>query len=184
MTKINKIAILGAGNGGQAMAAHLAIKGFQVNLWDRKLQRITSVQAQGGISLEGELSGFGKLEKITTNIESAIIDADVIMVVTTADAHGEIALKCAPFLKDGQIIVLNPGRTCGALEFKKVLEDCQTQARVYVAEAQSLIYACRIIGPAVVHVFGVKKFVPLAAMPAIETKYVLDSVSTLYYLIN
>ena len=32
------IAVIGAGNGGQAMAGFLALKGFGVNLWNRSKQ--------------------------------------------------------------------------------------------------------------------------------------------------
>ena len=34
-----RIAVLGAGNGGQAMAAYLALKGAQVNLYNRSQDR-------------------------------------------------------------------------------------------------------------------------------------------------
>ncbi len=45
------------------------------------------------------------------------------MVVTPSSAHREIASDARAHLKDGQIVVLHPGRTCGAIEFTKVLED-------------------------------------------------------------
>ena len=39
----------------------------------------------------------------------------MIMVVVPSSAHADIAKACAPHLKDGQIVVLHPGRTCGAI---------------------------------------------------------------------
>ena len=35
-----KFAVIGAGNGGQATAAHLALMGFEVNLYNRGKERI------------------------------------------------------------------------------------------------------------------------------------------------
>ncbi|MDZ7837274.1 MAG: hypothetical protein U5N58_04580 [Actinomycetota bacterium] len=62
-------------------------------------------------------SGLVKLKLSSNRIDKVIKGADVIMVVVPANAHASIAQRCAPYLEDGQIVVLNPGRTCGALEF-------------------------------------------------------------------
>ena len=180
MSLMMNVAVLGAGNGGQAMAGYLATQGFNVRLWDRSLERLEPIIIQGGITLTGKLSGFGALKTISTELLEVLQDAQVIMVVTTADAHEDIARRCVPFLQDGQVIVLNPGRTCGAMVFRQALSEARLSARVYVAEAQSLVYACRITGPAMVNVFGVKRLVPLAAMPAQDTPRVLESVQQMY----
>jgi len=66
------------------------------------------------------------------------------------------------------------------MEFRKVLEEKGCKARVYVAEAQTLVYACRISGPARVRITGIKQRVPLAALPATDTPYVLEKVTPLY----
>ena len=116
-----KFVVLGAGHGGKALTAHLAIKGFSVNLYNRTLSRIKPIIQLRGIELEGEIKGFGRLDIVTDDIKSAIEGADMIMVVVPANRHRPIAGKCAPYLKDGQIVVLNPGRTCGALEFLQAL---------------------------------------------------------------
>ena len=41
-----KFCVLGAGNGGLAMAGHLAIMGFPVNLYNRSKKRLLSVLIQ------------------------------------------------------------------------------------------------------------------------------------------
>ncbi|GAH85337.1 unnamed protein product, partial [marine sediment metagenome] len=121
--KAIKFCVLGAGHGGLAMAGHLAILGFRVNLYNRSEERLQGVKWHGGIQLGGEIRGFGTIERATSNIVEAIEDADILMVVVPATAHQTIAETCAPYLKEGQIIILNPGRTCGTLEFRKVLVD-------------------------------------------------------------
>ena len=49
-----------------------------------------------------------------------------------------------------------------------------------VAEAQTLIYTCRISGPARVDIRGIKKQIPLAAFPATDTPRALELASQLY----
>ena len=53
-------------------------------------------------------------------------------------------------------------------------------AQAKVAEAQTLIYACRISGPARVMIQGIKKRVPLATLPATDTPAVMEVVQALY----
>jgi opine dehydrogenase len=51
---------------------------------------------------------------------------------------------------------------------------------VTVAEAQSLVYACRLSRPAEVRITGIKKQIRLAAFPASETAAVVEAVRPLY----
>ena len=175
-----KVAVLGAGNGGQAMAADLALRGFSTNLWNRSQERITPLQNQGGIHLEGLLTGFSRPALITCNLEDAVSGTDIIMITTTADAHRSLIRQLSPYLREGQMIILNPGRTGGALEVRNTLREEHVMAQVYVAEAQSLPYACRITRPGSVRIAGIKNALPLAALPADDTPYVLESVQELF----
>ena len=45
-------AVIGAGHGGKAMAAHLALLGCQVTLYNRTAERVAAIKARGGIDLE------------------------------------------------------------------------------------------------------------------------------------
>lgn len=164
-----KFAVLGAGHGGKAIAAHLALKGFEVNLYNRTLARIRPIIKMRGIELEGEVSGFGKLNVVSNKMEKVVSDADIIMIVVPANAHRFMAERCAPYLEDGQVVVLNPGRTCGALEFLKVLRDKGNKKEVIVAEAQTFIYASRGMGPASAKIFRIKQAIPVAAIPSRKT---------------
>jgi opine dehydrogenase len=101
-------------------------------------------------------------------------------VVVPAFVHRFMAQVCTPHLHDGQVIILNPGRTGGALEFSQVLRQAGVRAHVYIAEAQTLVYACRIKGPARVWISGIKKRVPVAALPSSDTPTVLEVARLLY----
>ena len=169
-----RVAVLGAGNGAHAFAGDLAARGCSVRLYNKFAHEIADLRAAGGVNLEGAVEGFGRLELVTTDIAPVVASADVILVVVPATVHAFMAEACAPHLRNGQVVVLNPGRTGGALEFRSVLTRMGIKARVLVAEAQTLLFTCRITGPARVRVSGVKHAVTLAALPASETTAVLE----------
>lgn len=167
------IAVIGAGNGGQAMAAYLALKGCKVNLYNRSPLRIEAVKENGGIYLSGVYNGFGELNRVTTNLEKAVEDTEIIMIVTPAVAHRSLARELAWYLKDGHKIVLNPGRTGGALEFNNTLKKYHCKADVQVLEAQTFIFASRIIGPAQAKIYGIKEGVAIASFPGYQINEII-----------
>jgi opine dehydrogenase len=178
-----KFAVIGAGHGGKAMAAHLALMGFRVNLFNRTPAHIEVIRKRGGIELEspdGGPRGFGELALVTADIADAIRKVEVIMVVLPSSAHADIAKGMAPYLSGGQIVILHPGRTCGALEFTKMIREHGCKVDVTVAEAETFIYASRSDGPAQARIFRIKEAVPLAALPASRTQCVLDAVCEAY----
>ncbi len=175
-----KIAVLGAGHGGLAMAGHLAIMGYKVNLFNRNEERIWGIKSTGGIEVKGEVEGFGKLNLCTKSMQEAIEGAELIMVVVPAYAHRWMAEEASKYLKDGQIIILHPGRTFGALEFKQVLIERKVEADVIISEAQTFIYASRVIGPGQVRIFKIKNSIPLASIRAHLIPKVLCKLKPIY----
>ncbi|MEE9503382.1 MAG: NAD/NADP octopine/nopaline dehydrogenase family protein [Candidatus Aminicenantaceae bacterium] len=161
-----KFCVIGAGHGGLAMAGHLAIEGFKVNLYNRGKRRLRPVTNRKGIKVEGEVSGFGRIELASNSIEDCLEGIDIVMVVIPANGHMFIAKICAPFLQENQIVVLNPGRTGGALEFFNTLRQEGVTTYPFIAESQTFLYASRVIGPAHAKIFSVKHTVPLATLPA------------------
>jgi opine dehydrogenase len=183
MTNKTNYTVIGAGHGGKAMAGHLALMGFATTLYNRTPEHIAAIKELGGIDVEsndGAIKGFGRLEKVTSNMAEALESANMIMVVVPSSAHADIAKACAPYLKDGQIVVLHPGRTCGAIEFAKVLRDERCKADVTISEAETFLYASRSDGPAQSRIFRIKEAVPLAALPAKRTRQVLDIIHQSY----
>lgn len=179
-TKYPRFCILGAGHGGTAMAAHLSLMGFKVNLYNRSPERLRPIQVQGGIELiTGDLEdvphGMAALNAVTNDIKEAITDTDLLMVVVPATAHAFMAEQIAPHLVDGQMIILHPGRTGGALEVHSILRNNHVKADVIVAEAQTFIYASRSVNPAQTKIFRVKNNIPVAALPAHRTPEVVKA---------
>jgi opine dehydrogenase len=161
-----KFCVLGAGHGGLAMAGHLAIKGFNVNLYNRGRRKLFAVSHRKGIRVEGQVEGFGKISLASNNIKECLEGVDVLMVAIPANGHRYIAQHCAPYLKEHQIVVLNPGRTGGTLEFLQALREKGLKQFPFLAEAQTFLYASRAIGPGHAKIFSVKNSVPLATLPA------------------
>jgi opine dehydrogenase len=183
MSKKTRYIVLGAGNGGKAMAAHLALMGFSVTLYNRTPEHVAVIKTRGGIDLssyEDGPHGFGELALVSSDLGEALEGAHVVMVVVPATAHADVARALVPHLRDGQIVVLNPGRTGGALEFCHTLQECDCEADVTVAEAETLIYAARSEGPAQARIFRIKEAVPIAALPATRTHQVLEALSPAY----
>jgi opine dehydrogenase len=169
------ICVAGAGNGGLAMAGHLTLVGCRVNLFNRSEERLSAVKASGGIHVTGEVNGFARLNIVTTDARQALSGVDLIMVVVPATGHRDMGRILGPHLVDGQVVVLNPGRTGGALEFAETLRQLKVRTYPFIAEAETLIYACRITNPGQVRIFGIKNAVPVATFPAYHITDVLTT---------
>lgn len=176
MSKNTVWAVIGGGNGGQSMAGHLGIMGYRVRLYDIFQATVDAINNQGGIHVDGVVDGFGPLEFATTEIAKAVNGADVLVVVAPAIHHKEIAESCMPHISDGQIIIIHPGATCGAFEFKKVLDDAGSQVNCLISETNSLIYACRSTKPGYASILGIKQDLKIATLPASGNPRVLDVV--------
>jgi len=175
------VAVIGAGNGGSAIAAYLSSIGTKVHLCDLFPEYIKGIQEDGGITmtLDGKTSKHA-LDMVTADVVEAIRGVKLIMVVTPSFTHKMIAEACCSALSDGQIVVLNPGRTGGAMEFLNAIRTKGCTADITVAEAQTLVYSCRKTGPSSVEIYGVKKELTLGTFPANRTQMVLDELNPLY----
>ena len=175
--------VIGAGHGGKSMAAHLALMGKEVTVYNRTYAHIEILAKRRGIELDSYPTGphgFGAIKLATSDMDEALRDAQVVMLVVPSSAHADLAKVMAPYMRDGQIIILNPGRTGGAIEFDMTRRKAGNSAHILLAEAETLVYASRADGPAQGRIFRIKEAVPLAALPAIYTKKVLESIEDVY----
>lgn len=175
-----RFAVLGAGNGGQAIAADLTLRGYDVSLYDRYEAAVAPVRDRGGIRLIGAIKGFAPVRCVTNRIAEAMAGRQVLMIVVPAFAHRYIIETAVPHLEDGQILVLIPGSTGGALEACTIFDRLQLRKEVFLAETESLFYACRLVGPAKVRINAVKRRLALAALPASNTTKVLGVLAEAY----
>jgi len=176
-----KISVLGAGNGGQTLSAHLAIKGFEVNLFEHPKfkENIKKIIKKRSIKLTGALKGIGKLSVVTTNIEKAIKGTSVVFVVAPSFAQRELIKLALPYLDNEQIIVLIPGNF-GSFEVRNILRGVIIKKNIKIAEINSLPYACRKIESGEIDVWGVKSHISIAAFPALDTQYVTKVLKNIF----
>jgi len=176
------ITIIGAGNGGFAMAADLALSGWKVNLYElpRFKENLTPLLKERGIHITGAANtGFAKLPKITLDIEEAIEDAFCLMVNMVSLAHDEIAELLAPVIQEDQALFILPGNA-GSLVFAKAFRKKGKQMRAPIAETLTLPYGCRKTGPTSVNISRLlgKNF--LAAFPSRNNEKALTLFQALY----
>ena len=169
-----KIAIICAGSGGQAIATSLAIVGHEVRVFNRSGLRLESLKNCHEWRCYGALSAIGRPALVSSEIGDCLDDAKLIIVTSTADAHASLASLMAPYVVEGQIVVLMPGRTGGALEVRKIFDESGVSRNVYVAETQTLIYACREIIPGHIQILGVKSKVNISTFPSKDIKLVIN----------
>ena len=173
---MGKITVLGAGNAACTYAAYMGARGHDVCLYEVEAlaDNLTDVAAAGGFEITGcGLDGFGPVALTTTDIETAVRYADYILAVVPAFAHKILAEQCAPYLKSGQTVILNPGNMFGAVEFINVLRKNGNREDVTVGEVSSSVFACRRYRPNLVTVLGIKEKMQLACIPAARTEQVV-----------
>lgn len=169
------VAILGAGNGGMAFAAYLSLQGCEVRLYDCDAAVLAPVGVKRTINL---VDACGQravhVPMVTDEPEQAVSGAKLVMVVTPASAHAAVAASITPYLDEEAVVILNPGRTGGALEVSKIFKEHFDRRIPVVAETQTLLFACRKTSGDCVAIKGRKQSVKVAALPASETSRVVS----------
>ncbi|WZL73033.1 NAD/NADP octopine/nopaline dehydrogenase family protein [Clostridiaceae bacterium 35-E11] len=180
---IKRIAIIGAGNGGYAAAADLALAGYEISLYEdeRFKENIQELLVSKTIDLTGVgRTGKARINQVTTDIEEAISGADLILPIVPAYAFKVFAEKIAPFIKKGDRIVLAPGSTGGTLIVSKILYEKGKIDGVKIAEMHTLPYACRKTGPTSVNILLECRKLYFATFPAKYNEEMYNIVKEIY----
>lgn len=172
---IQRAAVLGGGAGARASAADLALNGWRVRICElpRFAENIAGLVAEPSLTITGVEEGEVQLDSVGVDLAQACEGADVILVVTQALAHAEIAELLAEVVTEEQIVVVNPGSTGGALEFAHILRGKRGSAPT-IAETSTLTYAARVTDDRGVLIRRRVKLVKTAALPATETERVVS----------
>jgi opine dehydrogenase len=178
---MNKFAVIGAGNAGSTVAAHLKLLGKEVSLYDVSEEQLKPIiENDNRLELTGniDIKGEARIDLVTMDLALAITDAQLIICTTPAHVHKFVAKDLAALIQPEQIVMLNPGRTGGALEFKKILKE-NGQSDILVVESQTILYACRRQGTTV-NVFGKKGEIPSAGLPRNQQDRFFDIIQTVF----
>lgn len=175
-----KYTVIGSGNGGLVTAGYIFLKGYEVFLYNRSEERIKYIKNHGYTIQFGDKSDKIWLNHVGNNLSEAVRDSDVIIAVITANGHSDLAEKITPYLEDGQIILLAPGRTCGVLLFNNTLKKAGCKANVIIAEANTLFFAARHKLPDLIEIKGIKKEVSVSALHSRDNDYVINVLSDIF----
>jgi opine dehydrogenase len=174
------VAIIGAGIGGLYLVAELGIAGFKLRLHDIDASRLSEIRARGGVDVEGESGGFAAVDRVTTDLFSAVDGADVIIVVTGGNAQAVVARSLAPLVRDGQVILLIQGNTGGSLIVRRALDHAGCRADVDVAEMDNYPYLCWRLSPTRIRPIVRKRWLQIATFPGNRIDEVFPRLSPLF----
>ena len=168
----NQVFVCGGGHQGLAMAAHLALNGVSVTMWNRSSEHIQDIIDTGEIYCSGVVSGVAKIKKASSVLSEVV--SDFVMVTTPSSTHKDIAKKLAPYVHKDMIVVLNPGRTFGAIEFAQTLVDCGVKELPHIAETQTIVYTCRRGEKNTSNILVLKQDVKIAALKDSDINYIMS----------
>lgn len=177
----HRYVVIGAGNGGLALAAELALRGKDLTLLELPAfaDRLAPLRAQGGIRVEartttfagGAGEHFAPLTRLST--DAAIVrDADIVVPVVPAQFHPVVIEAVLPHLRPGQVVLVNPGGVGGALVWANAIRSAGLTG-IRIAQPADLTYAGSRTEPGRVLVKGKKAKVMTGVFPAVETGAVM-----------
>ncbi|MBV7333552.1 NAD/NADP octopine/nopaline dehydrogenase family protein [Chloroflexi bacterium TSY] len=178
---MSRLTILGGGNTAFAVAANLALRGMEITICEHPdfawtLEPIVDNQT---IMLEGVAeTGLASLAKLTTDPQVGLQN-DLLLLIVPAYAHKPFAEFCAPYLRDGHIVVITPG-TLGSLEFARIVREAGNQSDIVFAETDTAPYVCRKSSPDSAIIWGVVSALGLGAYPATRTEEVADALAEIF----
>jgi opine dehydrogenase len=146
------ISILGAGNCGTTVAAELSLRGHEVTLiktshamhnqnFDFLMKHSGTVQI-----IENGKTVTAKIKHVTRDL-SYISKSKVVIIYIQTNFHEDLIKRIKPYLRDGQILLFNPGYLSTAY----VLKHC-SDIDLTICEAQSSFVDCRISEPGTVRI--------------------------------
>jgi opine dehydrogenase len=176
---MGKIAILGAGNVGQAIAGHMMLLGHNVALYSRWERDFEAIIENDGIDLVGDVEGHANKPLITTDLATAVKGVDTIVVAAPAFAHAYLSEQLAALLEPEQLVVFQPSVLGSSLELAKHFSLAK-RTPCLIAETPTSLYTCRLRGPAQVYIGAIKQTIQLATIPHYASQKALDQLS-LYF---
>ena len=164
------IYILGAGNGGTAVAAELSLRGHDVTLvktsnamHDKNFNYL--IKNDGKVKLiENEKTVTARIKRVTREL-SHLSESEVVIIYIQTNYHEALIKRIKPYLRDGQIVLINPGYLSTAY----MIKHC-SDIDITVCEAQSSFLDCRIIEPGTIRIGFRNVRNPLGIYPVRRTE--------------
>lgn len=103
---MEKIAILGAGSWGSALAALLGAKKYPVALWDRDAELVNAIQSLGENAKYLPDIPLGETVQATNSLRDALADAEWLIVAVPSDGVRPVISEAAAYI-ESQTAVLS-----------------------------------------------------------------------------
>lgn len=185
--RFSRFAVLGGGSDARLLAALCLAEGHAVTLFSAYGAELEALRAGSGIGLRGA-GPIGTYNvdresvpsvRATAEIDAAVREAEVIFLTGPVHKQRTYAMVLADHLSDGQVLVLAPGRSLGALETAWLLRVGGLSADITIVETQGLPYFFAAEG-ALLHLSKAPP-VPAATLPS-GRRAVLDALAPLLRL--
>lgn len=175
-----RITVIGTGNVGCTLAADLVRKGHTVSLLktSRSLHEENYLHLKQTGLLEIDDPYIGKYQSRISNLfeldyEKAVRFADTIIIATQTNYHESIIRRISPFLRDGQVIIFEPGYLSTAFLIKHCNKD------IVSIEAESSPIDCRITSPGLISVLFKNVLNPFGVYPLSKKTVALSVLQSL-----
>ena len=141
----DRVSVLGGGEDARLIAALSLAEGAKVSLFSAYGSELEALRSSSGVSLRGagpvgtyQVDRTSPSIQTTAELDASVRDADVIYLTGPVHKQRTYAMVLADHLSDGQVLVLAPGRSLGALETAWFLRIGGCTADVTIVEAQGL----------------------------------------------
>ena len=104
-TEVNKVAVIGAGSWGTAIAGVLSGKGLNTVLWGHNEEHVTTLQVDRENKKYLPGHPFPESLKIEIDLKEAATGADVVCMVVPSHGYRAVFKKLIPYLKTGASVV-------------------------------------------------------------------------------
>ena len=151
--RLTRIAVLGGGPDARLIAALALSENCEVTLFSAYGRELELMRASSGIALRGagpigsyQVGSGAASVTLTAELDAAVAEAEAIFLTGPIHKQRTYAMVLADHLSDGQVLVLAPGRSLGAVETAWMLRLGGCTADVTLVETQGLPYWFRAEG--------------------------------------
>lgn len=177
---MKKIAILGCGNGGMALAAYYAYLDHQINLWSDPAHttKLNGLKNGTGITANGYINKTVHVKKATVNLQEAVEGTEIVVICLPRQAHLEVFKKLLPYLDSKQIIIVLPGNF-SIMELNQYMLENNIIKKLNIIEANTFPFACRSDLPGQVDINAAKTNIGLAGNTPSESRKIASKIKAL-----
>lgn len=186
---MNKITVIGAGNGGVTAAYNFTKLGNNVCLYDQFefSTHLDAIKNNNGIEalevlndVDLIMSGFEKIDLVTNDIKEALEYTNVLVMIVPSFAQEILYKKMLPYLNNNHILISMPGNYASLVMDNIRKNSIYADLDMTYVDAISIPWACRLSTPGSVAIMGIKEFLYAGVYPQNRTERVLDIINSLF----